>query len=222
MTLFCGKKVTCDQDLLDLQCDVDHLVEGIESRDLRLNVGKTKCLVISRKRKPSKPRIEVHGEVLDQVSSFKYLGVIIDEKLSWKLQIAQVSCKAKRLLGYLYRNIKLADRKWLVHLYKSLVVPILDYCSSVWDPHQSGQIKMVEGVQSFAARLVTGKWQERSEKLCEELGWSPLSVRRSFQKLCLCWQILNSGSLIPTSVFVKNNSQQSRNVNTHSLKRPLA
>ena len=213
------KKITCEEDLLALQCDVDGVVEGIESINLNLNIKKTKCLVISRKRSPPKPKIRVHGDLIDQVASFKYLGVLIDEKLSWNLQISHVCCKAKRLLGYLYRSFKLADRRCLSHLYKSLVLPILDYCSCVWDPHLSGNVNKLEKVQTFAARLVTGKWSEGSEKLREELSWPLLSTRRSFQKLSLCRRILNGHSLIPDTVFPPNTSSHLRHPNSRPLNR---
>ena len=97
------------------------------------------------------------------------------------------------------------------------MLPILDYCSCVWDPHLSGNVNKLEKVQTFAARLVTGKWSEGSEKLREELSWPLLTTRRSFQKLSLCRRILNGHSLIPDTVFPPNTSSHLRHPNSRPL-----
>ena len=45
-----------------------------------------------------------------------------------------------------------------IQLYKSTVLPLLDYCSCTWDHYQTTYINMIEGVQKFAARLATKQW----------------------------------------------------------------
>ena len=150
-------RVFNDSDMLALQCDFDLLCDWIHNAGLRLNSQKTKCLVISRKRKPPCPSISVNGSVIEQVSSFKYLGVTISSDLSWSPHVANVCCKAKKLLGFLYRGFRFADRSCLAHLYKMLVRPILEYSCSAWDPHQKLNIMKLERVQNFAARLATGE-----------------------------------------------------------------
>ena len=161
----------------------------IEVKDLRLNTKKTKLLVISRKRKPPAPTLSIKGEVVEQVPSFKYLGITISQNLSWSLHMGNMCCKARRLLGYLYRCFTLADRACPSQLYRSLVLPVLSYCSSVWDPLESTHINKLERVQGFAARLATDTWSERSEPIRKELGWPSLVDQRKVQKLCLCKRI---------------------------------
>ena len=110
-------RVFNDSDMLALQCDFDLLCDWIHNAGLRLNSQKTKCLVISRKRKPPCPSISVNGSVIEQVSSFKYLGVTISSDLSWSPHVANICCNAKKLLGFLYRGFRFADRSCLAHLY---------------------------------------------------------------------------------------------------------
>ena len=49
----------------------------IGSHDLRLNLKKVKAMVISRKKLPSQPLLQICGEQIEFVSSFKLLGVIV-------------------------------------------------------------------------------------------------------------------------------------------------
>ena len=44
----------------------------------------------------------------------------------------------------------------MTKLYKSLVRPHLDYCSSVWRPHLQKDINLLENVQKRATRMVEG------------------------------------------------------------------
>ena len=89
----------------------------------------------------------------------------------------------------------------LTYMYKTLVLPVLCYCSSIWDTFQKGHRHQLECVQGFAARLATGSWLEDWATLCSGLGWCKISVRRQGQKLSLCRCILKGGSVIPCDVF---------------------
>ena len=64
--------------------------------------------------------------------------------------------------------------------YKTLVRPILDYCSSVWDPHTQSLIKKLEAIQNRAARFVTGDYCKKSSvtAMKEELNWEELTLRK--------------------------------------------
>ena len=164
------REIRCNEDVVFAQSDLNMISDEIEVNDLRLNTKKTKLLVISRKQKPPAPTLSIKGEVVEQVPSFKYFGITISQNLSWSLHMGNTCCKARRMLGYLYRFFRLADRACLSQLYRSLVLPVLSYCSSVWDPLESTHINKLERVQGFAARLVTGRWSERLEPIRKKLG----------------------------------------------------
>lgn len=216
------KRVFGNSDLLAVQCDIDMLFEWVSRNGLRLNTSKSKCLVISRKRNPPTPTIKVDGAALEQVSSFRYLGITIDSNLSWSHHVATICSRARKLLGFLYRNFKLADRKCITHLYKMLVRPTLEYSDCVWDPHQAYNIQKLERVQNFAARLATGHWKECPEVLQHETGWPTLVQRRVFHKLCLVRRIITGGSLIPDSSFTPHVAPHLRHLNSCPLRQPFA
>ena len=71
--------------------------------------------------------------------------------------------KAKHQVGLLYRNFGRADSSNLLQLNRALVLPILDYCSSVWDIYLLIEIKYLESVQSFATKIITKSWQSPTE-----------------------------------------------------------
>ena len=159
-------------------------------------------MVISRKKLPPQPLLQICGEQIEFVSSFKLLGVIVTNNLSWTPHIMFSISKAKRVIGFLFRVFKEADEPFLSKLYKAIVLPHLEYCSCVWDPPFTKYITALECVQSFAARVVTNTWPLESVSLVESLQWPSLSQRRYFQKLCLCRRILCGFSIIPRLIFL--------------------
>ena len=215
--------ITCLEDVICFQSDINLLVDWIESKDLRLNMKKIKFMLISRKHVQQDINLTINGSPIQQVSSFTYLGVTLSQDLSWCLHIDKVCLKAKRLLGYLYRGFRLADSGCLYYLYKSLVLPVLSYCSAVWNPHQCGRAAQLERVQGFAARLTTRRWTEDCAVLYHELGWCPLESRRKLQCILLCRRIITGKSIIPCSVFSRSVcARASRHVmNSVQLKTPF-
>ena len=100
------------------------------------------------------------GCPIQQVSSVQYLGVKISKDLSWGAHIDNFCSKAKRQIGTIHRHFHLAGSDVLTHLFKSLVLPTLDHCSSLWDPHFAIHINKLESIQKFAARMFTRNWQQ--------------------------------------------------------------
>ena len=110
-----------------------------------------------------------------------------------------------------------ADSRVLLQLCKSLVLPTLDYCSSLWDPHYAIYSKKLESVQTFAARIISKSWRSSSSNLSSSLQLPSLSVRRRKQKVALAYCIINNLSIIPIipSFFIPHPSPHLRH--NHSL-----
>ena len=75
--------------------------------------------------------------------------------------------------------------------YKTLVRPILEYGSTVWDPHCNGLNDELENVQKRAARFVTRKYSYETGSMTgilEELKWETLQKRRKDNRLILMYK----------------------------------
>ena len=79
----------------------------------------------------------------------------ISSDLSWNVHISGVCSRARRALGFVYRCFgRGAEPRVLEHLYKSMVLPILDYTAAQFGTRPS---YLTSVVQSFAACLVLGR-----------------------------------------------------------------
>ena len=97
---------------------------------LHLNVSKTKEMCIDFRRNRT-----VISPIVEQVDSFKYLGVILDEKLSLTEHVTAVQKKSQQRLHVLRKLWAFyVDPLLLLRLYRSIIEPLLTYCSICYYP----------------------------------------------------------------------------------------
>ena len=129
-----------------VQSNINLISSWLSSRHLYVNTSKTKYMIVTRKSSSfinALPPLLLNDVCLQCVSSFKYLGVILCSNLSWSPHIKFVCSKSRKVLGVIFRHFyRFSSPKSLLCLYKSLVIPHLSYCSSVWSPPPSSQVML--------------------------------------------------------------------------------
>ena len=87
------------------------LVNWLNSSHLALNISKINFVIFSAKNKPVKPVIIIlNRQAIEQKDHVKYLGILIDSKLSFKQHITSVTKKISRAIGLLY-NLRHVSKK---------------------------------------------------------------------------------------------------------------
>ena len=97
--------------------------------------------------------------------------------------------------------------------YKGMVRPILEYGSSVWDPHPDKLQKELEKVQNRAARFVTRNYDYETGIL-GQLKWESLKKRRKDNRLILLYKCLKGKAKLPIDDLIPKTR---RGRNQHSL-----
>ena len=96
----------------------------------------------------------IREEHIEVICNTKYLGVQIDENLTWKNQIKSVTEKASRAIGFLKFAKHFLPEAVLKTLYTSIVEPHFQYCCSVWGCCNSTDILQLQRLQNRAALIV--------------------------------------------------------------------
>ena len=131
-----------------LQNKIEQVSNWMAVNRLKLNVTKLMCMLIgSRQRVGSKTLcLSLNGNVLKQVPSAKYLGVYIDQHLTWQSHIDYILRRVRAKVYSINRiNPPPMVRKLL---YQGYVLPIFDYCDVVWAPTTAKQTRRLERFHS--------------------------------------------------------------------------
>ena len=135
-----------------------------------------------------------------------YVGVTVTADLNWSRHVHNISSKAKRQIGLIYHTLYQVTPLAREKIYRSVVLPKLEYCIVVRDPHQSIIIDELKKVQGFAGKVVTKDWKAPYLTNLNKCNWQSLSTRRKLQKLKMCYNILNNFTVIPHNVFTPHPS----------------
>ena len=185
---------------------------------MRFQPNKCNMVQLTNKRSSKiQANYTLEGTVLESVESIKYLGVTITNDFKWNTHIFNVCTKANRILGFLRRNLYSCPPDVKEAAYKGLVRPVLEYGSSVWDPHTHGLQEELEKVQNHAARFVTGNYVFETGSMTDILGqlkWESLKKRRKDSRLILLYKGLKGKARISTYDLIPKNRHCR---NQHSL-----
>ena len=179
---------------------------------------KCSAIRISRSRKLAPMNYTLKGHVLQNEDYTRYLGVELQSNLSWNRHIDQTVKKANSMLGFLRRNLRVSNESTKTSAYRSMVRPLLEYCSTVWSPYTQEHIQKIEMVQRRAARYVTNRYHITSSvtSMLGYLEWETLESRRTKNQLVMFFKIIHGLIDIPTERYLTPASTRTRS--HHSLK----
>ena len=187
-----------------LQDDLDRLSLWEDHWDMEFNPSKCQVVRVTTSKKIINSVYTLHGQILEVVTSTRYLGVDISSGLSWNSHIDRITGNANRTLGYIRRNIKTKNPKVRETAYNALVRPQLEYSSPIWDPHTDDKTLQLEKIQRRAARWTTSNYDYRSSvtAMLDQLGWRSLAQRRADARLCLFYKIVHGLVAVPLPDYI--------------------
>ena len=83
------------------------------------------------------------------------MGVLIDEKLSWKDHVSKMETKLSKCLAILYKSSRILDADSLRVLYCSLLLPYVNYCCEVWGTTYKSTTSCIILLQKKALRIIS-------------------------------------------------------------------
>ena len=186
----CFKQIVDVNDCQSLQKDLDALYNWSKAWKMDFNPTKCKVLSISRSRNPIVFAYKMNDVILEHVTTFKDLGVIIDESLSFTSHIDVVLSKCSRVCGMIKRSVGFsAPVNVKLELFKTLCRSILDFGSQLWSPQNVTFIRKVESIQRSMTRYILNDYVLSYTDRCLLLHLLPLSYRREVSDLLFFIQV---------------------------------
>ena len=139
-----------------LNVELAKLSEWFKANKLSINVSKSKYMIFKsrQKRLTVDLSIKVNNSKLDKAKEVMFLGVILDEHLSWKSHISHVANKISKSIGIIYRASFYLFKSSLRILYYSVVYPYLQYCTSVWGSTYPSNLNRLVLLQKRIVRIL--------------------------------------------------------------------
>ena len=106
----------------------------LEANRLALNIDKTNFVIFhsQRQRLTEHTVLKIGRKKIKEESYVKFLGIMLDANLSWKIHLAELSKKLARTAGLFYKIQHYAPTDTLTLLYHGIFAPFLSYGLSVW------------------------------------------------------------------------------------------
>ena len=147
--------------------ELANIQQWFQENGLVLNAGKSSYVLFRSRNKPDiDPIIMVGDEVLERADSTMFLGIGVDESLSWSNHIDHL-CKKLSSTVFLLRNMRsYCDDAMLTSLYHSLFVSVARYGIANWGGGSASNMYRVFKLQKRAVRVIA---RLRSRDSCREV-----------------------------------------------------
>ena len=171
-----------ETSVVDLQTDMNSLASWCESNGLTVNTEKTKLMLFGSKHLLNKlPLFEIkfNDTVLQTVGSYKYLGMTLDSQLNYNLHVNKLIGTATAKLKQFQRMRNFLDVKAALLVYKSMLLPILEYGDILLTATLNVNKKRLQILQNKGLRCALNKGIETStDELHEKAKLLRLKYRR--------------------------------------------
>lgn len=221
-----GRAVSTPADAKLLQDDLNHVFKWAEENNMLFNDKKFEIIRYGNNTnlKESTNYVSNTGTTIQPKDCTKDLGVIMSNTATFKDHIAKAIETARDLSSWILRSFKTRSKDLMLQLWKTMVIPRLDYCSQLWNPHQSYLINQLEDVQKFFVRNIAGFRHKEYTTALKELRLYSLQRRRERYQIIYLWSIIEGMTPnIETSndILVKVQSDTSSRLGRRISTRPL-
>ena len=218
-----------------LQCDLHQLFKWTAENLMSFNVEKFEVLRIGKNEqlKQETKYTTPDGTNLPEKSTVKDLGVTFNNTGDFHDHIDTKKAKGKSIAGLILRTFLTRDPAPLMMLFKTLVIPIVEYGSIIWSPYKKCEISQLEGIQRTYTSKLQGLEDLNYHQRLRELKIYSLERRRERYDILYSYKIMkklvpNIGlnfkwsdrrgrTLVPPPV-AKNSSEHSKTLRNNSYR----
>ena len=184
----------CDK----LQCDLHTIFQWSKDNNMAFNNSKFELLCYGPNQvlKDSTSYLRIDGEKIEEKTHVRDLGVTMSNTATFTEHINKVAESARDMCSWILRTFKSRSKELMLTTWKSLVLPILDYCSQLWCPIAKGEIQKLEKIQqNFTRKIKLNKPSLNYWEHLKHLRLFSLERRQERYRILYVWKILEK--LVP-------------------------
>ena len=189
--------------------ELKKIMTWLYANKLSLNVSKTHFLIFrsSGMRKPVfDESLQINGECVKEEFKTKFLGVIVDNKLSWSYHIQYIKKKIAKGIGVICRAKRLLSVKTLCTLYYSFVYPYFNYAAEVWGGACANHLLAIIKLQKKVIRIITNsRRNEHSLPLFQKLNILRFEEINYYKIALMMFKVYHKNTpVVFSNLFVRN------------------
>ena len=180
--LFRSKNIEQLNSILEKECN--KVITWLSANRLVVNLSKTHSMLFTNKLGNLTLHIRINDIYLEHKAETLFLGVMIDQKLTWKPHIQHISNKISKTIAILRILRYIFPKRILKLIYMSLIYSYLNYCNIIWGGAYDIVLNPIFILQKKAIRLISNShYLEHTEPLFKSLEL--LNIYQIFRLNCL-------------------------------------
>ena len=194
--------------------ELNKVYKWLCANKLSLNIKKTKYMIFCRqgKKQHTLLNIKIKNTLVEQVQNFDFLGITLNQNLSWGSHIDKVSYKISRCIGILRKLRFYLPEFTLKSIYNSLLLPHLTYGILAW----GGNTLHLWKLQKKAVRIIKNKkYNSHTDPIFKSLNY--LKVDDIYELNVLKFYFNYCHLMVP-SYFIKFNFSQRLDIHNYETR----
>ena len=187
--------------------EIEKIFDWLNVNKLSLNIQKTHYMIFhSRKNIKVNFDVLINNEIINKVECTKFLGVLIDSKLTWCNHISYLKRKISKGIGILCKLRKCFSSSTLLTLYYSFIYPYLLYCIEVWGNTSQCYLFPLFKLQKKSIRIIVSeKFNAHTKPIFLKLQILSVSKLHTYSILLFMFKYIKG--ILPSifnEIFVQN------------------
>ena len=195
--------------------DLEKVSEWLLANRLSLNGSKSNFLLISSDKTDRNIKLNINSREIQQENYTKYLGVIIDKKLNWKLHIKQINFRLSKGIGVLYTLRHLVPKQSLKSVYSYFIQSHVLYGILNWGCASKTILEPLKRTLRKAVRFIdSANYTAHSEPIFKRLKNFNFDTLYMLETANMIFQSNNNTS----NTFLQDEFMNTKNVHKYSTR----
>jgi len=177
------------QAVSKLQTSLDAVLAWCDQWLMQLNISK--CTTMYFGTHNPQAQYMLRNSALSKTQTMRDLGVIVSNCGTVSQQCSTVAAKARRLTGLMLRTFHSRNSNVILPMYKTIIRPVVEYATAVWNPCLLKDIAEVERVQRKVTKCIRGFSHLSYPERLRQLNLPTLQTRRQYFDMLECYKIVH-------------------------------
>ena len=184
----------CRKSLINMKIELLTIIKWLCVNRLSFNANKTEFIIFDNQDQIDQLSVNLSDTLvtINECKVTKYLGLMLDSKLSFKQHVDYIKKKISKRIGAMYRSSKLLPVKYRKMFANALMLPQFDYLDTIYCRASKTKLAELDLLYKKVAKIALGLPQmESTLTVYKDMKWLPLHLRRQLHLSNYMHRIMN-------------------------------